>query len=335
MRNPVRVALIGLALVLSACGAPEVGSETSTTATGAEQTTSVPATTTTAPDTTTTTQATTTTRAESSELAAFMSTLQSDTEITSGRMEGSIEMTGLDVAEAGISEATILFSTAFDTVTGNSSFLMDMSSMAGAIETDDEDPLAGMADAFLGEMEFRQIGDRVYLRFPLFTSMFGAQTDWVSMPAEESDDFTTTFETMPSDPNEILDAYEGADATIEDLGTETVNGVQATHYRISLDTEGMDLTEAERAELEASGLFADGLIPMDIWVSEEGYMVRMVMEIDGSGIDAPPGEQFERMTLRYDMTDINGEVVIEPPPASEVTDIEDLEGGFLGTLPEG
>lgn len=332
LRRELTVALVGLALIVSACGSPTVDSDETTT-TSAEATTTTDSTTSTTSRATTTTQATTTTESGSSELAAFMSTLQSGEQVTSGRMEGSIEMTGLDETTAGVSEVTILFSTAFDTVTGNSSFLMDMSSMAGAIQTEEDDPFAGMAEAFLGEMEFRQVGDRVYLKFPLFTSMFGAETEWVSMPAEEGDDFTSSFETMPSDPNEVLEAYEGAEATIEDLGSETVNGVQATHYRISLNTEAMDLTDAERAELEASGLFANGVIPMDIWVSDAGYMVRLLMEIDGSGIDAPPEEQFEKMTLRYDMVDINGDVVIEAPPASEVTDMEDLEGSFF--QPEG
>jgi hypothetical protein len=72
------------------------------------------------------------------------------------------------------------------------------------------------------------------------------------------------------------------------------------------------------------------VIPLDLWISDDGFMVRMIMEIDGSGIDAPPEESFDTMTLRYDFFDMNGEVVIEEPPASQVTAIEDLEGFDLG-----
>jgi hypothetical protein len=54
-----------------------------------------------------------------------------------------------------------------------------------------------------------------------------------------------------------------------------------------------------------------------------------VMEIDGSGVETAPGESFDTMTMRYDLFDLNGTVTIEPPPAGDVTDIEDLEGfGF-------
>lgn len=331
MRNAIRIGSIAIALVVSACGAPGAEPDETTSTAGAETATTRPA--------TTTTQATTTTTqvVVDPEFQALMVSIEEgQSALISGRLEGSIEITGLDETEAGLSEASILFNSAFDTVTGDASFSIDMSSMAGAIEVDETDPFAGMAEAFLGEMEFRQIGDRVYVKFPFFTAMFGAETDWVSMPAEEGDDFTSGFETVPSDPHEILEAYEGAEATIENLGAETVNGVQTTHYVITLNTDAMDLSEAERAELEQSGLFAEGIIPMDIWISDDGYLVRLRFEIDGTGIDAPPDEAFERMTLRYDLLDINGDVVIEPPPASEVTDVEDLEGlGFdlEGTTP--
>jgi len=330
------MALACAGLILAACGGTGTDSE-ETTSTAAPTTTLAATTTTQATTTTSETTTTTTPEAQNDEVAALMASLQeSNAALTSGRIEGSVEMTGMDEETAGLSEITILFSTAFDSVTGNASFLMDMSSLADSVDAQElensEDPFAAMAAGFLGEIEFRQIDDRVFLKFPFFTAMFGAETEWVSMPAEEGDEFTNTFDTIPSDPSEVLEAYEGAAAGLENLGTENVNGVEATHYRITLNAEEMELTPEERAELEESGLFADGIIPMDIWVNEDGYTVRMILEIDGSGIDAPPDEQFETMTIRYDLTEINQEIVVEAPPASEVTDIEDLEGGFFGGL---
>jgi hypothetical protein len=52
----------------------------------------------------------------------------------------------------------------------------------------------------------------------------------------------------------------------------------------------------------------------------------MILEIDGSDAESPD-EEFETMKLSFDMYDINGPVVIEEPPASEVTAVEDLELG--------
>lgn len=340
MKNRIQIGLVCAALLLAACGAPVAETEETTTTSASVDTTQAVETTTTAPPATTTTPApTTTTGVADSEVATLMASLQeSNSSLSSARIEGTIEMTGVNEEATGLSEMVILFSTAFDATTGDSSFLIDMSSLADSADIQElegsEEPFAGLAAAFLGAMEFRQIGDRVFMKFPFFIAMFGAETDWVSMPAEEGDEFTSTFETVPSNPTEILEAYESAAATLENLGVEMVNGVEATHYRIRLNPEEMEMTPEERAELEASGLFADGIIPMDIWVSEEGYTVRMILEIDGTGLDAPPEEEFETMRMQYDLLDINQDIVIEPPPASEVTDIENLEGSFFGFEPE-
>lgn len=327
MNNKITLALVAAALALAACGG-QGGVDETTTTMGTTTTAPVPTPTTT-PATTTTTSAPTT-RAGEPNVEALMASLGADTEPTSARIEGSIEISGLDDATTGVSEAVILFSTAFDGSTGNTSFSMDMSSLADAAAATEEEGLGGLMGGFFGEMEFRQIGDRVFVNFPIFSSMFGVETTWLSMPAEDGAELTGGMETVPTDPQEIIDAYGEAGASIEDLGTENVNGVDATHYRITLDTSSMDLTAQDQAELEASGLFAAGVIPLDIWIDDGGHVVRMVFEFDGSGLDAPPEEQFGMMTMRYDVYDIDANVVIQEPPGSDVTAIEDLEGAGFG-----
>ena len=136
--------------------------------------------------------------------------------------------------------------------------------------------------------------------------------------------------TSPSNPSEILGSFEDAGATVEIAGSETLNGVHATRYRVVFDTDALlaQATPEERARLEAQGPLPVGSLPMDVWISDDGLVVRFVMEIDGTGIETEPGEGFERMTMRYDLFDLNGGVTIERPPADETTDIEDLQGGF-------
>ena len=302
-----------LSLLLAACGTSAAVGETSPTTT--------PTTTTFASSTTTTsTQA-----VESPPIQVVLASFETDpAEIRAARIVGSMEFEGLS-AEAGITSGTITFGTTFNEATGDSSFLMDMSALFDAAEVAEEDDPLGLASGLLGETEFRTIGDRVYVKFPFVTALLGAETPWVSMPEEDGSDFTTESSEVPQDPRDILDAYEDADGTVENLGVESVNGVTATHYRILLDTDTMRLTATERAELEESGLFAAGDIPMDVWFTEDGHMVKLVMEIDGTGLDVPPEDQFVRMTLRYDVFDINGDVRVEPPPADQVTAIEDLD----------
>lgn len=324
MTRRKNVSLLCVALLVAACGNPqsEPPEETATSTTA-----SAPETTRPEPTTTTTSSSVTTTAPEMEGDASLLSSLDADTVVTSARVEGSIEMTGLDDSTTGVSEAVILFSSVFDTATGNSEFVMDMSSFLESVEIEGDDPFADVAAGMLSEIAFRQIGDTAYVKFLFFTAMLGSETEWVSMPAEEGDDFANDFETFPTNPEEILENFDEEGASIEVVGTETVNEVQATHYRVTLDPEAMDLSAEEEAELADSGILTTAVIPLDIWISDEGYMVRMLMEIDGSGIEAS-GEEFETMTMSYDVFDVNGDVVIEVPPADQVTPMEDLEGAF-------
>lgn len=321
MTRRITVGLVGIALALAACGTPQSDPTTTTSSAPAETTTTEPA-----PSTTTTTAATTTTAPDAEGDSSLLASLDAESTITSARVEGSFEMTGLDDATTGVSEGVILFSSAFDTETGNSEFLMDMSSFMDSVDIEEDEPFADVAAGMFSEIAFRQVGDTAYVKFPFFTAMLGSETEWVSMPADEGDAFASDFETFPTDPSEIIENFDEEGASIDEVGTETVNGVEATHYRITLDPQAMDLSAEEEAELADSGVLTTGTIPMDIWISDEGYMARMVMVIDGTGLDSASGEDFETMTMTYDVFDVNAGVVIEEPPADEVTPMADLEG---------
>jgi hypothetical protein len=299
---------------------PNRGESTTSTSTAASTTTATPATTE-APAATTTTEPAPT----SQEAEALQSAFLRSAELTSGRMEGSIEMTGLDPSQ-GITDLVIPFGGAFDNASGDFSFYMDLSGMAAA--AGDEIP-PEFAD-LLGVMEVRQVGEVAYVKFPFFAMFLGAETPWISMPADEND-LTGGFSmASPGNPSEILGSFQGAGAAVELVGAEVVNGVTANHYRAVFDTAAL-LAQAppeERAQLEAQGLLPIESLPMDVWISGDGLVVRFVMEIDGSGIAVQPGEGFEKMLMRYDMLDINTSVVIDPPPLADVTDVADLETVF-------
>jgi hypothetical protein len=321
-----------LVLVVSACAEGDVAAQDASTGSDASSSTTVAVATTMAASTTTdappTTVAPTTTSApvtESSEITALRAAFAASADVTSGRMEGSIEMTGLDPSQ-GFTEMTMPFGGAFDNASGDFSFYMDMSGIAAA--AGDEIP-AEFGDLF-GEMEVRQIGETSYVKFPFFSMFLGAETPWISMPADEGDPTGGFTMTSPGNPSEILGSFEDAGATVELVGSESVNGVNATHYRVVFDTETLlaEATPEELAELEAQGPIPIDELPMDVWISDDGLVVRFIMEIDGEGIATEPGESFGHMSMRYDMFELNSGIVIEPPPPAEVTDVEDLELSF-------
>jgi hypothetical protein len=320
-----------LVLVVSACangdttsddtGASDTSSTSATTTAAAAPTTAPSPTTTDAPATTTSVAA----NAESDEITALRAAFAASADVTSGRMEGSIEISGLDASE-GLAEIVMPFGGSFDNESGDFSFYMDMSGMAAAAG----DEIPAEFDDLFGEMEVRQIGETSYVKFPFFGMFLGAETPWISMPADESDPTGGFAMTSPGNPSEILGSFEDAGATVEVIGAEAVNGVSATHYRVIFDTETLlaEATPEELERLEEQGPIPIDELPMDVWISEDGLVVRFIMEMDGDSIDTEPGEGFEHMSMRYDMFELNSPIVIDPPPPGEVTDVDDLEFAF-------
>ena len=313
------------ALVVSACGSGDTAEngDTSTTAAPSTTTTQASGTTATQPPTTTTEN-----QGAGGDLASIRAALSQSAEITSGRIEGLIEITG--AVDGGMTmDMSLPFGGSFDTVTGNSIFFIDLSGFA---EAGSEEIPAEFANLF-GEMEVRTIDGVSYIRFPLFTMLLGSGTVWVSSPADEGEDLTGDFTfTHPGNPAEILDALEDVDAEVTEVGSETVNGIQTTHYRVVFDSSEIyaEATPEELAELDDQGLIPNGTFPVDMWISGEGLIVRYVMDVDGTAISSTPGEEFERMVVTYDLFDINQPVQIVAPDPSEVTDIEALGAGFFG-----
>lgn len=324
-----------LALAVAACGSGDTAESTSTTVLPAVSTTAAgapaeSATTTSPPATTATTEAATSDG--SGQLAAIRAAISQSAKITSGRMEGLIEIAALE--EGAAFDISIPFHGEFDSATGNSSFVMDLSAMVGMAEASGEEVPAEFAGMF-DEMEVRVVDGVSYIKFPLFGMMFGAQTEWISAPEEEgasiTDDFTFA---QPDNPAQMLEQFEDADAEVTEIGRETVNGVDTTHYRVVFDAAAMlaQASPEERAEMMAAGPIPDGEFPMDLWITDDGVVVRYIMEIDGSMVETEDSEEFQQMTMTFNLLDFNQPVTISAPDPADVTDVESLGAGMFGPL---
>jgi hypothetical protein len=331
------ILLAALALSVAACGSGDTVESPSTTAPAAVSTTvaEVPdestTSTTAAPATTATTAAS---EGSDGRMAAIRSAISQSAEITSGRLEGLIEISALE--EGTAFDISIPFAGEFDSATGNSSFMMDLSAMAGMAEASGEEIPAEFAGMF-DEMEVRVVDGVSYIKFPLFGMMFGAQTEWISAPEEEGASFTDDFTfAQPDNPAQMLEQFEDADAEVTEVGRETVNGVDTTHYRVVFDAAAMlaSASPEERAEMMKAGPIPDGEFPMDLWITDDGVVVRYIMEIDGSMVETEGADEFQRMVMTFNLLDFNQAVTIVAPDPAEVTDIESLGAGMFG-FPEG
>jgi hypothetical protein len=180
------------------------------------------------------------------------------------------------------------------------------------------------------DMEMRIVDGVMYMRIPEEAGpMMGVDAAWIGVPlpggAQES---MAAFGGISS-PTGFLDSLRGVQGDIEELGTETVNGQEATGYRVTVDlADALDeLPADQREELESvADQLPEGFTtwPMEVWLNDAGLPVREVMDLEIMGAD---------MHMQFDLTDFGVDETIEAPPAAEThlfdsyEDLMDLGGG--------
>lgn len=323
MKKPMTLILmLVVTLVLAACGETADEDTTTTSATETTTTTVVEETTTTGADETTTTSTADEPDA-TGDLARLQAAMSASAEAS--RIEGtiSIELPDGESAEMPMSMSV-------DPESGDTSMSMDMAAMAQA-SGEMEDMPSEMAE-MMGSMEVRQIGDTVYLSFPFFTAFLGAETEWVSMPAEDDMADEMTSGPTPDNPSHFLDSFSETDGTVEEIGSEEIRGIATTHYQLMVEENWQDeLSEEDLSELEEQGPLPDTSFPIDLWVGDDGLVHRMAMDFQSENFPGTEGDEIEGMTMTFDFFDFGESVAIEAPPADQVTDISELSGP-LGTF---
>src|SRR5256885_11852258 len=102
------------------------------------------------------------------------------------------------------------------------------------------------------------------------------------------------------DPSQTLDYLRGVSRNVQDLGTGTVRGVSAHHYRAILDPRKAmaKLPASSRCGFEAATRqFGNLRIPADVWIDAQGRMRRMVMAMHIPARAGLPNPLGVRMTF--------------------------------------
>jgi hypothetical protein len=105
-------------------------------------------------------------------------------------------------------------------------------------------------------------------------------------------------------PASALDALERLTGDVERVGDETVAGRPATHYRGSIDRDGV------------------GTSPVDVWIDAQDRVVKLHVGVADTGAE-----------LTMEIVEFGVPVEVEPPPPDEVASFEDLLPD--GLLPDG
>jgi hypothetical protein len=136
------------------------------------------------------------------------------------------------------------------------------------------------------------------------------------------------------DPAAILTALEGA-ISVDEVGTDTVDGTDATHYRANVDLlkllpsfaelapDAPTDAEMQEAKDKLTELGLDTL-PIDLWVDGDGYLTQVRFALDLSTI--APDRAGASFSITLTLSDIGEDISIDVPPASQVTDLTDMLG---------
>jgi hypothetical protein len=128
-----------------------------------------------------------------------------------------------------------------------------------------------------------------------------------------------TFQLGQNDPSQMLQ-YLRATSNVDQVGKDTVRGVDTTHYaaRLQLDRVADKVSpDAARALKQATKTLGTKEIPLDVWVDGAGLVRRVKMDWH------PKGGSF---VMALDLFDF-GDVHVAVPADSETVDLSNMLGG--------
>jgi hypothetical protein len=118
-------------------------------------------------------------------------------------------------------------------------------------------------------------------------------------------------------------AYLFGSGKVETLGTESVQGVDTTHYKVTVDLDRAatqasgSVRQSLRSALKAGGSAKQ---PVEVWVDGDGYVRKVAYRPSTSGVQAP--------TVTMELHDFGSPVTIKLPPSNSVVDfMTALQGG--------
>jgi hypothetical protein len=179
-------------------------------------------------------------------------------------------------------------------------------------------------------------GDVFFMKFPLLSASLPEGRPWLKLDLkalgqQPGVNLAQLQQLSQGDPSRALDYLRATGATVEEVGSEQIRGVETTHYHGTIQLDKLaDQVPAEQREqvratvqqlIEQTGMTE---IPTDVWVGEDGLIRRMTLnytaKVPASGSD--PQEVASTVTMEF--YDFGAEVDVQPPRADQVTDVAEL-----------
>jgi hypothetical protein len=178
-----------------------------------------------------------------------------------------------------------------------------------------------------------------YVHFPELASELGGK-EWMKVDVAQllkqqtGADVSAALQGQSSDPNAGLQQLRGATAVTE-IGKEKIRGVDATHYRATIDVDKAAReapASARDAMQKLANLYRVKTFPVDVWLDGSGRVVRQVLTTDTSTMNIPTtvattGSAIGKISVTMEFFDFGAAVDATPPPADQTANFSDLLAG--------
>jgi hypothetical protein len=163
-----------------------------------------------------------------------------------------------------------------------------------------------------------QDGTAIYVSSPALDSRLPVGKKWIKVDLQKLGNAAGfNFSSLMSrTPAQALQQLEAA-GSVKTIGTETVDGVDTTHYQVT----NLDVSKLPQgAKLQALAHPKYG--PIDVWIgNKDGYIYRETASIDYSAAG-----QTSSISTEINLSNFGEKVNVSVPPASETVDASSMSG---------
>ena len=163
----------------------------------------------------------------------------------------------------------------------------------------------------------------MYMRSPLFDKMLPTGK-WVKMDVaklakKQGVDLGALMSTNQADPSQSLRMLM-ASSNARVAGSESIRGVQTTHYTFNVDFA--KLAHDNKAFKQLKAVTGSVSAPADAWIDAQGRVRRLAVKMSMGGQLATP----MTMTITEDLYDFGLRTSVTPPSDDLVVDLSSLPG---------
>jgi hypothetical protein len=177
-------------------------------------------------------------------------------------------------------------------------------------------------DATMKAIYLTEDGDPVlYMRLGLLAGQLPAGKTWMRIDLEKAGkglglDFNQLMGGAAQNPTSSLDLLRSS-ADFSEVGKETIDGVETTHYHGVVDLQKASKTAGLSSSViqRLTEMGAPSHYPMDVWVDDAGLIRRFT-----SRYDQAFSGKVVTLEMTMDMSDYGMAVDVTAPPADEVFD---------------